>query len=1080
MDLSSDVIPTDYPTTIEILLNFALVNTIIDNDVLKLKIPGKDDRLWYKYIIETVGPSVSSLNSKIIQLTKTLKFINDIKNEQRDDENIIDFLVKMENKDNTNKLLSFVLGDEVPIIDTILRVAQNLYNTTPELWTYFTPDIREYPIDEMVYTRNLTFERVFIIRNKYIGDKSRSTDCLFMNKSKYLECMQLSNDTNTLYTAQMYGLSTLWSTNGRKPIIYMAPYLNSSNAFPELTDDFKEILTQGMSSTSSKKSIKVLGFTEKKSDVDIDLIINTTRKRISTSSESRDASPQSVTRVDELDDYTLRGKSVKARALIARVKESKVPQSNLGKALGHQTAPRAQIKSKAGILPPKDKGGKEGGAVIDSKPQTNQPLFTSSVGLKTKEPYGSTSLIDLQQPEKSVGLENNKVAQAPPQITSSIETPTEDYTQIYTEGYRNNLIYVLQNNLRIIKGVHEKYDVLLSDNNLNVEQITDDNKFIIATGLLQIKRILMNLNITYELLIELLEKVNADTTIEQSINIKNMFSRIFDEYNTLNNIGLHGIEYYFNTPEEIWDQVDTTVQKGGVPRYLIKYFYCWQNNNNIILNRFKFIVNLQIDQRENYKIFQAQIQKHIEIAENIYKYLTSKSLDNLEEIERKTANITYKNFIDTYKFISFFYIAFCNAIIHEIKVFYDIIIDPSSDLEAAREAERVAREAEREAARKAARKAKKPRDKANSEQLLRAEEKEAGENSRPTELLDNEFNQSDIKEIIPADKDRVKQNIVISYYSIEDIAKFLTGTNKALIAEFEIIYFMGNLSNTRPELMVSYILPQLFEYIAVHISSEINNEQLILSSNTVVKNRVQLELNGLLFVLYLFYPNILADLLIKYKINLLQGESRQELEEESRQAIKDKLQLRQEILPIFINYYEYLYNFIEQILVYTVNDDIDDGYERSVIKSHIVDLIFQVTSQLYERERFEREKVERERLEIEFEIHQAETNRVINEAENAINATTLDKLEFNKVTPIDGGLSFCNTFTGQCILVLGTLGTVGLALSQSGLIPKGGTRKNKISKKIHKTKNNKKSSSKKLTKKQTLIKKLKKSKRNNK
>jgi len=178
----------NYPKIIERLLNFALMNTIIINDngitSLKLRLltgEEREERLWFKYFIETVGPSVSSLNSKIIQLTKTLKFINDIKRDTSE-ENIIDFLVNMENKDNTNKLLSFVLGDEIPIIDTILRVAQNLYNTTRELWNYFEPDIKGYPIDGEEYTRNLTFERVFIIRNKYIGDKSRSTDCLFMNK----------------------------------------------------------------------------------------------------------------------------------------------------------------------------------------------------------------------------------------------------------------------------------------------------------------------------------------------------------------------------------------------------------------------------------------------------------------------------------------------------------------------------------------------------------------------------------------------------------------------------------------------------------------------------------------------------------------------------------------------------------------------------------------------------------------------------------------------------------------------------------------------------------------------------------
>ena len=1012
-----------YPIIIEKLLNFALLNTVINGDGmsnLKLTLSTGEERLWFKYIIETVGPSVASLNSKIIQLTKTLKFINDIKRNKPENDEIVDFLVKMENRDNTNKLLSFVLGDELPIIDTILRVAQNLYNTTPELHMYFEPDITNYPIDDPIddpndaeavsYTRNLTFERVFIIRNKYIGDKSRSTDCLFMNKSKYLECMQLSNDTNTLYTAQMYGLSTLWSTGGRKPIIYMAPYLNSHNAVPILTNGFQQALKDGMSSTSSNKSIKVIGFKEKTSDVDIELIINTPRVRKSTSPGSRDASPVSISRVDELEKYTLSGKKQRVNTLKSKLSETLKAQTSRAKSIkksplvavegpvaAEAEAAVAAVEASKKSAPDKVKKDKllvsrpkKGGAIINS-PGSEYSLFTSSVRSKTNDPYSSTSLLELKQPEKSVELENIKVAQAPPQITSSIETSDADYRKNYTEGYRNNLIYVLQNNLRIIKSVHEKYDILLSNNNLNVAQITDDNKFFIATNLLQIKRILIDLNTPYELLIEILEKVDADTTIEQSINIKNMFSRIFDEYNTTNNIGLYGIEYYFNIPQEMEVQVDTTVQVGGLRRYDIKFFYSWQNNNNFILNRFKRFINLyrhlEPDLEEN-------IRKQIEIAENIYKYLSSISLDDLEEIEKSfIGREEYKKFIDTYKFISFFYIIFCNNIKNLIKEKYGIITDNPQKKIAEVLAEGAAPTLQ--------------------EQLTISDGKDTLDLS-DEDLSDEDLirKEPDITRLryIPDDYFKVTQNIILSFYTSEDIITFLAGNSKAIPIEFKFIIEIGNLSIilSTSGINIRDILSYLFEICIREIYEKTKNPVKI--TNSDIKSRLEVELNGLLFLLYLFYPNELEEKLILYKITFINEHPITLRGIDLNTKITDS-----EKRKIFINYFQYLFNFIEQILLYTEIDDIN--YQTVYSR----DLIFNVTSQLYEKEEEE----------VKEEVKE----------------------------PGKGGKKLRSL-------------------------------KNKISKKIHKTKNNKKLTNKKLTnkkltnkkltRKQTLIKISKKSKRNNK
>lgn len=98
----------------------------------------------------------------------------------------------------------------------------------------------------------LLFIKMFLIRNKYTGDKSRSTDTLFLNQTKYLEGVQISNDENTLYNSQMFGLNTIWSTSA-KSVFYMAPFLTQENKMTITNGSYVSQLCKGLKNNPENK-----------------------------------------------------------------------------------------------------------------------------------------------------------------------------------------------------------------------------------------------------------------------------------------------------------------------------------------------------------------------------------------------------------------------------------------------------------------------------------------------------------------------------------------------------------------------------------------------------------------------------------------------------------------------------------------------------------------------------------------------------------------------------------------------------------------------------------------------------------
>jgi hypothetical protein len=124
----------------------------------------------------------------------------------------------------------------------ILNVGENLIQNSEKLRSVFSGQDGQ-----------LLFIKLFLIRNKYTGDKSRSTDTLFLNQTEYLEGVQISNDENTLYNSQMFGLNTIWSTS-KKSVYYMTPYITPTNKMTITNGVYIDKLCNGLKENPNNKT----------------------------------------------------------------------------------------------------------------------------------------------------------------------------------------------------------------------------------------------------------------------------------------------------------------------------------------------------------------------------------------------------------------------------------------------------------------------------------------------------------------------------------------------------------------------------------------------------------------------------------------------------------------------------------------------------------------------------------------------------------------------------------------------------------------------------------------------------------
>lgn len=228
--------PSDYSGSIAQLLKYAVDNTkyvgtesCIDiNNLSKdmnekvdfiLYFPPADNndnnqpekvqsRNWYKYFTTTTGPSVEKGIVSVVQ-----------------GQNVID-LQSARTAGETSKGIvnaAYYIIKNSKSLKKIFGVPQMPYGLSSQGKEYELTDD-----DLNIHPGIALFIKLFLVRNKYTGDKSRATDSLFLNQTKYLEGIQASNDENTLYNAVMFGQNTIWSTSS-KSVFNMAPYYTKTN-----------------------------------------------------------------------------------------------------------------------------------------------------------------------------------------------------------------------------------------------------------------------------------------------------------------------------------------------------------------------------------------------------------------------------------------------------------------------------------------------------------------------------------------------------------------------------------------------------------------------------------------------------------------------------------------------------------------------------------------------------------------------------------------------------------------------------------------------------------------------------------
>jgi hypothetical protein len=201
-DLESTIINSD--ENIDFELRFDHNKDIIDPFITK----------WYKYYSYTYGPPVE----------KGIVYPTD---------------------GNSLTWIRAKASDMGYVVSGIVNVAEKLIRNSSKLRSAFgiTEGLSDVVLD--INPGMVLFVKLFLIRNKYTGDKSRATDTLFLNQTKYLEGIQVSNDENTLYNAMMFGQNIIWSTSS-KTVFNMAPYLTKNGKMPITSGFFFNELCKGL------------------------------------------------------------------------------------------------------------------------------------------------------------------------------------------------------------------------------------------------------------------------------------------------------------------------------------------------------------------------------------------------------------------------------------------------------------------------------------------------------------------------------------------------------------------------------------------------------------------------------------------------------------------------------------------------------------------------------------------------------------------------------------------------------------------------------------------------------------------
>jgi hypothetical protein len=534
--MSGDVSPNSVLFEIHRMFEYVLQNTFIKNVdsatgdfqlVTKIRSPEETELTWVSFKT-TDAPSVEDINKatvsdnffrKLVKIKQSLGLPPPAAPSSPSPKSTAKKVTVLM-KDLYSKYFSCICMKTATTIDKIL-------NACVILWEVNKSILQNYILNEE------SFYKIFLLRNKFIGDKSRATDALFMNKNSNLECIQSSNDENTLFTAFMYNMSSQWLVSSSSTKIwYLAPYINEGEdgtlRFLKISNDQSVGVTPPVN--KGKGSVSTTALLSRFAS-----IISSLQEVGSQSSQAKTSIAKKVK--EKFDDVTAPPiMSSRLRSMMGMVAEK----------FSGRTSSRLK-NPLFGKVEQKLKGGR----VLAESQQHENVVAENAIVPRQKD-----GLLSTLPRDKGIGKETTELLDEPLQkqeqeqeqesepliaMKSDVLSPPTPIPQ--DEDYANNLYDKLKNSTTIILSLKTKYEGSGQDDSTIVQDLIymllDDSKV----------RLNMMIEPPIQTLDEMCEIINShveEKDISHMLDILNTFKPILDIFSQIQMLDEYGLSYTNN------------------------------------------------------------------------------------------------------------------------------------------------------------------------------------------------------------------------------------------------------------------------------------------------------------------------------------------------------------------------------------------------------------------------------------------------------------------------------------------------------------------------------------------------------
>jgi len=525
-----DVSPNSVLFEIQRMFEYVLQNTFIKNVdsatgdfqlVTKIRSPEETELTWVSFKT-TDAPSVEDINKttvsdnffrKLVKIKQSLGLPPPAAPSSPSPKSTTK-KVTILMKDLYSKYFSCICMKTATTIDKIL-------NACVILWEVNKSILQDYILNEE------NFYKIFLLRNKFIGDKSRATDALFMNKNSNLECIQSSNDENTLFTAFMYNMSSQWLVSSSSTKIwYLAPYINEGEdgtlRFLKISNDPGVVAPVDKGKGNVSTTALLSRFAS---------IISSLQEVGSQSSQSKTSIAKKVK--EKFDDVTAPPiMSSRLRSMMGMVAEK----------FSGRTSPRKKILKGGRVLAESYQPKK----VVDENaivPLTEDTLLSTLPRKSLDKGLGKDTTEPLDEPLQEQEQEQEQESEPLIAMKTDVLSPPTPIPQ--DEDYANNLYDKLKNSTTTILSLKTKYEGSgeLQEETTIVQDLIymlfDDSKV----------RLNMMVEPPIQTLDEMCEVINShieDKDISHMLDILNTFKPILDIFSQIQMLDDYGLSYTNN------------------------------------------------------------------------------------------------------------------------------------------------------------------------------------------------------------------------------------------------------------------------------------------------------------------------------------------------------------------------------------------------------------------------------------------------------------------------------------------------------------------------------------------------------